>query len=382
MINIIDGFYLSKSAPIDSRIVASGSQERDAIPYKYEGLRVFDISDSIPYVWINNSWQIENKNGVVASNTTQNYIPYLTDPNVISNSVIYQSNDKIGINTQSPSQTLDVNGIIKANGFIGNGSGITNINASNISGKLQLSNLPTGGNGYILTGSVSNPVYVDPTNITVGKSNKVKNITDTSPVNHSLLFVNEYDMHASVKTNTLIQCKPSTGQLILNNNGNKDNPILSIGASNIGFYKEPSELSLSYNGSKVSSFGSNTTKLINTKINSGTYDFTITGGTNGWDTVANIASVNYDRIFYLYSDYDIFSTSIETGSFQLKISLGNEVIFNKLATNNYYYSWIENYTFILPATLSAKIEYKKNNLVWYSGTSGRFKVKSIKFGLS
>ena len=55
-IQIIDGFQLNSSLPIDNRVVASGSVARDAIPYKYEGLRVFDTSDGLPYVWMNNTW--------------------------------------------------------------------------------------------------------------------------------------------------------------------------------------------------------------------------------------------------------------------------------------------------------------------------------------
>lgn len=43
------GFQVNTALPIDNRIVASGST-RNSIPYKYEGLRVFDTSDSIPYV--------------------------------------------------------------------------------------------------------------------------------------------------------------------------------------------------------------------------------------------------------------------------------------------------------------------------------------------
>ena len=39
-IQILDGFQVNVAKPIDSRIVASGSVARNAIPYKYHGLRV------------------------------------------------------------------------------------------------------------------------------------------------------------------------------------------------------------------------------------------------------------------------------------------------------------------------------------------------------
>ena len=60
-INITDGFNLQYSAPIDYRIVASGSSARTAIVYKYNGLKVFDTSDRITYVWnsVTSSWVTE-----------------------------------------------------------------------------------------------------------------------------------------------------------------------------------------------------------------------------------------------------------------------------------------------------------------------------------
>ena len=68
-IEIIDGFKVSSAVPVDNRIVASGSTDRNAITYKYEGLRVFDTSDSIPYVWLNNTWEKENKTALTVPST-------------------------------------------------------------------------------------------------------------------------------------------------------------------------------------------------------------------------------------------------------------------------------------------------------------------------
>ena len=73
-IEIIDGFKLSTAVPVDSRIVASGSSARSSIPYKYDGLRVFDTFDSIAYVWMNNNWASENKSSLsIPSNITPNF---------------------------------------------------------------------------------------------------------------------------------------------------------------------------------------------------------------------------------------------------------------------------------------------------------------------
>lgn len=187
-IQIIDGFQVNTALPIDNRIVASGSAARNALPYKYEGLRVFDTSDSLAYVWVNGAWANENASGVNGSGTTANYVPLITSSNVIGNSVIYQNTNKIGINTTSPSELFEVaNGNIKVSGtgyFIGNGQAITNLNASNVSsGSLPLARIFNGSTGYLLAGGSSgSPVYLDPTQVTVGTSSTSIN---TSVVNNS-----------------------------------------------------------------------------------------------------------------------------------------------------------------------------------------------------
>ncbi len=50
-INIIDGFNVNASAPVDYRIVASNSTDRDAITYKYDGLKVFVLSNRVTYTY-------------------------------------------------------------------------------------------------------------------------------------------------------------------------------------------------------------------------------------------------------------------------------------------------------------------------------------------
>lgn len=130
---IIDGFQINSNVPVDSRIVASGSVARNAIVYKYEGLRVFDTSDGVPYVWLNNSWISENSSVIVGSENTANYIPIFNASNIVSNSKIYQVGSNIGVNTLSPSATFSVNGSLSATTLSGDGSNITSIDGSNIS---------------------------------------------------------------------------------------------------------------------------------------------------------------------------------------------------------------------------------------------------------
>ena len=175
-IQIIDGFQVNTALPIDNRIVASGSNERDAIPYKYEGLRVFDTSDGLAYVWMNHTWNNENASGVNGTSTTINYIPKFAASNVVGNSIIYQSTTgNIGINTTTPIYRFVVNGDISVigtgNKFIGNGSGLTDINADNIStGNLTLARMTNGTPGNVLVGGTTNPIYINANQLTTGTS--------------------------------------------------------------------------------------------------------------------------------------------------------------------------------------------------------------------
>ena len=194
-IQIIDGFQVNTALPIDNRIVASGSTARNAIPYKYEGLRVFDTSDGVPYVWVNGAWQSENSTSISGSGTA-NRIPLYTSSNVIANSIIYQSGSSIGINTTSLGSTFSVNGSLSATTLGGDGSALSTgviVNASNITtGSLALNRLTNGSTGWILTGGASSPAYVSPAQVTVGTASVASNVTvtqTTTNATHYLAFV-------------------------------------------------------------------------------------------------------------------------------------------------------------------------------------------------
>ena len=102
-IQIITGFSLNQATPIDTRIVASGSTGRDAIPYKYEGLRVFDLSNNRPYVYIGATWSVEPNDQVIGTTGT---IGKFISSNTISDSDVYQVNSGLtssfGIGTSNP----------------------------------------------------------------------------------------------------------------------------------------------------------------------------------------------------------------------------------------------------------------------------------------
>ena len=156
-IEIIDGFKLSRSVPIDDRIVSSGSSDRDLISNKYNGLRVFDIKDSTPYVWLDNSWVKENNNTLIATDLKDNYLIKFNNINKgLTNSLIIDNNQGIFINytslpTIDSNIKLDINGDVKASSFSGIGTNLTNLDASQIqSGLLDIKYIKPGIDGQVL----------------------------------------------------------------------------------------------------------------------------------------------------------------------------------------------------------------------------------------
>ena len=205
-IQIIDGFQVNTALPIDNRIVASGSAARNAIPYKYHGLRVFDISNNIPYVWNGASWISENASGIVGSGTTD-YFPLYTSSNVISNSFLYQDGGTIKTGDDGGGADLVQispyhGSVVAQGGFYGPGTSITNINGSNINdgsipvdggSGLGISKLVNGSTGQVLISGVSKTQWSNQSLLSVGTASgsRFSLITNTSATNgtHYLAFV-------------------------------------------------------------------------------------------------------------------------------------------------------------------------------------------------
>jgi hypothetical protein len=173
-IQIVDNFQINVAKPVDSRIVASGSVARDNIPYKYEGLRVFDTSNGVSYVWYGGTWSGENASSITGNGST-NYLPRYNTSNTLASSVIFQSSNNIGIGTTTfgtPTAKLQVAGIVRTTtgGFYGDGNNITNLNASQIlTGSMNVSRLQvTGSSGYMLIRNASSAYWEDPALIKVG----------------------------------------------------------------------------------------------------------------------------------------------------------------------------------------------------------------------
>jgi hypothetical protein len=206
-IQIIDNFNLSVAKPIDDRFVV-GSQsfytDKNNIPYKYSGLRVWDLDLGIPYVWNGSTWASENSVSVSGSGSAS-YVPKFVgsgNSNAIGNSNIYISGPTVGINNTSPAYTLDVNGTINSNILRSlDGSNILLLNATNISsGTLQLAYLSninantTFVPGWgILASGASQPTYINPSTLTVGGSSASVIFSDTNSSSlHYIGFFNGY----------------------------------------------------------------------------------------------------------------------------------------------------------------------------------------------
>jgi len=58
-ISIISNFDINQSVPLDSRQVATSSASRDATPYKYEGLKIYQTDTKKTYIWTGVTFSID-----------------------------------------------------------------------------------------------------------------------------------------------------------------------------------------------------------------------------------------------------------------------------------------------------------------------------------
>jgi hypothetical protein len=187
-IQLITGFTVNSSTPLDNRIVASGSVARNSIPYKYVGMRVFDTFDNRGYYYNGVTFSSEITNQVSG---TAGYVPVFTSQNYIVNSGVFQvstgTEKRIGIGTNNPlgtntymqfggtslsddsnwysGQSLPLNvikggnAIIAYNWYLSGSSpayfntskGSSSINLGNDKGDLIISNRPGGAGGMVQT---------------------------------------------------------------------------------------------------------------------------------------------------------------------------------------------------------------------------------------
>ena len=111
-INIIEGFYLGSSTPIDSRFVVASATDRTSIVYKYDGLKVFQTDTRETWVWNSgtSTWDLEGSSNTSGSGT-QNFVTKWLSSTVLGTSSLFATGSNVGINTVNPLATLQINGI-------------------------------------------------------------------------------------------------------------------------------------------------------------------------------------------------------------------------------------------------------------------------------
>jgi len=188
-IQIIDNFDLNVAKPIDNRFVV-GSQSfyttKEQIPWKYAGMRIWDLNDSTPYVWTGTTYSSENSVSITGVGTINpNYIAKFGSVNQITSSNIYDDGSNIGIGNSSPTYKLHVSGQVSATGFVGDGSSITSINATNISsGYLSLNRiqLTPGSSGYILTHNGTEAIWTATSSTSVENSTQAVKLSTSKNI--------------------------------------------------------------------------------------------------------------------------------------------------------------------------------------------------------
>lgn len=269
---IIDGFKLSSSTPIDSRMVASGSIARNSIQYKYEGLKVYDTSDKITYVWGGTDW-VQDGGGSGGSGAggggvyigVVNRIPkYFAGG--LTNSVIYDSSTsntiRVGIGKSAFTYALEVNGTIQGSTLIGSYDGKGLIESSVLVNKIEK---PTVAGTYVLKsiGSKNQWVLESTSALSVGVANNTTlnpgylTFTSGSSAGSSLSINN-------VSGNKAIALDASTSQLLASSDttNSSSKPGYSfLGASSTGLYASTTEVGISLGGSRTIYSTSTSTKI-------------------------------------------------------------------------------------------------------------------------
>lgn len=195
-IQIIDNFELTSDRPIDNRLVVGTNSfytNKDDITNKYSGMRIWELPGSnltgggtnstaigLGYVWTGTSWGSENTTAISGGGTSDR-LAYFNTSNTIQSSNIFFNGSNIGIGVAAealPSGSrLVVTGNIKSIGgqFIGNGSSLTDLNATQLVGTVPIARIPGATTGWILTADTTiGASYKNPTFITVGTASALQ----------------------------------------------------------------------------------------------------------------------------------------------------------------------------------------------------------------
>ena len=257
MIQIIDGFKLNASTPIDSRFVVADDTERTNITYLYHGLRVWQKNTNTPWFYDGTQW-VSELDLVVTGSGTVNSIPKVTSssPLVVGDSQISDDGTIVNI----------TNDLTVGNNITFSGSLNGTIDANNITtGILSLNRLETGTtNGQVLQMSGGVPSWVNLNTLSIGtsdSSNTVK-INNTNSSGSYRLVLCDGSIGSSKQlysNNNGIKVREASGELrILAHDGAVDRPPYSFDNSDkTGIYSPGSnQIGLSVDGLEIARFAS------------------------------------------------------------------------------------------------------------------------------
>jgi len=248
-IQILDNFEVNIAKPIDNRFVV-GSQSfytnKEQIPYRYPGLRIWDLNDNFPYIWTGVTWSNENQSGSVIGSGIVNRLARFTGTNNIGSSIVFDNGTSIAIDSTTPLTTdkLFINGngrnvrLSGTGSFIGNGSGLTTLNATNItSGSLSLTRITDGSSGQILVRGLSNAEFVNASSITVGTASTLTiNPASDSAIYHFPFFSGTTGLPINKQifaTSSSIQIRPNTGNVGIGTSPSTTNRLTVSGTVSI-----------------------------------------------------------------------------------------------------------------------------------------------------
>jgi hypothetical protein len=252
---IINGFTVNTTKPIDDRLVTSGTASRNAIVYKYNGLRVYDIESKQPYVWDGTVWTSENSNSVtITLPTTTGYMPVFNGTSQITNSLVSQIDagvtKYVNIANGNAAYSLKVNGLVLATGFQGSGNGLTQLKGENIIGIIDVSKIkpvtnPESDQVYILKSGISSPEWVKLNSIPSSSIPSAAPILSTSDKPLYIIFgasagqTNYYQTTGGDALRFIPKVNStSEGAQLQIPNGSEANPSLAFSTnSNTGIYR-------------------------------------------------------------------------------------------------------------------------------------------------